>query len=248
MIIDSHVLICDTTIPGETVTAEEIIESMDKLGIARSVVFNLTPFAQVRGHDYSKANEAVAKEIKKFPDRLIGFARTNPWLGEQSLKDLEYAAKQLNFKGLKLHPTIDWFPANAEILNPLVELTIRLRIPILMHTYEPTKSLPTLVGDLAERYPEAKIIMAHMGGSLYFSQAILALKKNDNLLLNTAGVYQPHMIKTAVDKIGAERVIFGSDFPYGNPKIELAKVEASGIEEKQKKLVLGENMARLIGK
>ena len=54
------------------------------------------------------------------------------------------------------------------------------------------------------------------------------------------------MIKTAVDKIGAERVLFGSDFPYGNPKIELAKVEASGIEEKQKKLVLGENMARLI--
>ena len=247
MIFDSHVLILNTPVPGETVTGEEVVEMMDEEKIDKSIVFNLTPFSQVKDHDYSKANEEVAKEVKKFPDRLIGFARTNPWMKEKAVKDLEYAVKVLGLKGLKLHPTIDWFGANSDIVFPLAELCGKLGVPINMHTYEPPKALPALVGDLAEKFPDTKIIMTHMGGSLYFGEAIIVAKNLENLYLNTAGVYQPQIIKIAVDKLGANRIIFGSDFPWGNPKIELAKVEVSGITEEQKELVLGKNLARVLG-
>lgn len=173
-----------------------------------------------------------------------------------------------NSSRTKWETTVDGLYANDPALWPIWETTIELDIPVLCHfgashrhpiTGEPNpRENPEYYAEVLDRFPKLKMIMLHMGVTaayewpeLYQSsrEAGLAFaKSHPNIICDISGNLAYGMpIKDLVESIrevGAERVIWGSDFMWVNPLKELELLLESDLTEKEKRLVLGENAIR----
>jgi hypothetical protein len=101
------------------------------------------------------------------------------------------------------------------------------------------------VANLARRYPEARIIMAHMSGQVESSMNLIAPYKN--VYTDTSGTPIGNgEVRIAVDRLGAERVVFGSDLYGACLASNIGKVLGAGLTPEQFELVMGKNMERLL--
>ncbi|MCS4541475.1 MAG: amidohydrolase family protein [Euryarchaeota archaeon] len=221
-------------------SAEEIVTVMDRLGIDKAVIF---PFNELEpGISFSLANDRTAQSVQKYPDRLIGFARLDPNYKERAVEELERSIKKLGLKGLKLHPTSQNFSLDDPYVLKIIEKTAELKIPVVFDSGK-TLSLPEYIGKLAEQVPDSTIIMAHMRGPNYLEVA----KKFDNIFLGTTGMFAIDKLQKALNTLGAEKLIVGSDSPYIKMEQELKKIDLiPNIKEEEKGLISGENMRKIL--
>lgn len=219
-----------------------MIDMMNKHGIDKIVTFAI---GNIRTSN-SEHNSIIIEEVKKYPDRIIPFIRLNPYFGEEAVKELEYGVKELGFKGLKLHPVGESYPAHDEIVFPLIEKSINLKIPVIIHSHTRNQSQPALIGLLADHFPDATIIMAHLGCTQYLD-AMFVLKHCPNVYADTSCQPWLHRIlKKVIDIAGVERIFYGSDSPLHPMETEMRKVELAGLNEEEMRLVMGENIANLL--
>ena len=224
------------------VTEEEFIKNyMDKYGIDKACVnywsIQCDPHA---GNDY------IASFAKRYPDRIIGFACIIPRWYKTAVQEVERAVKQLNMKGLKLHPAANSYYANSPLVYPVVEKAIEFGLPMLFHSGSDQYSHPHNLGDLAKRYPEATIIMGHIGEEAVL-EGIEVARQYENILLDTTGylnIY--HILHQAIDRVGEDRIVFGTDFVACNPGPEIAKVRDVGLTERQVEKIMGGNIAKVL--
>jgi predicted TIM-barrel fold metal-dependent hydrolase len=233
-IIDSHTHLGTFPLFNVSLDADEMIEIMDQHHINISIVFSLS-------------NELTLNAIKKYPKRLVGLVWVNPHHGISALQDIDKAVKEWNFKGIKMHPLIDSFLPDQDIVYPIMDRALKYRIPVLFHCGHPPWSLPWHFGNIADVYPDVTIILGHMGHGhiVYINGAIEVAKKHDNIILETSAMPMHSKIREAVEKVGEERVIYGSDMPFGHPSFEIRKIEVSGLSKRQLELVLRENSRKI---
>jgi predicted TIM-barrel fold metal-dependent hydrolase len=229
-------------------TVEDLLAIMDGNGI--DSIITCAPYSSIgKERTYDDANRFLVESMSKAPERIIGFLRVNPHLQEHALKSIKDGVKNHGFKGVKVHPRNEAFAINSEELAfPIAELASKLNVPILIHTGEPDTygfAQPTLVGDLADSFPDLTLIIGHMGKRLY-EDAICVARWFENIILETS--FRSHRdIARAVKRVGANRVVYGSDMPFGVPEIEMMKVRLADITPEEKGLVLGDSMARVLG-
>ena len=229
-------------------TVEDLLAIMDGNGI--DSIVTCAPYSSIgKDRTYDDANRFLVESMSKAPERIIGFLRVNPHLQEHALKSIKDGVKNHSFKGIKFHPRNEAFAINSkELIFPLAELASKLKVPFLIHTGEPDTygfAQPTLVGDLADSFPDLTLIIGHMGKRLY-EDAICVARWFENIILETS--FRSHRdIARAVKRVGADRVVYGSDMPFGVPEIEMMKVRLSDITPEEKSLVLGDSMARILG-
>ena len=122
-------------------------------------------------------------------------------------------------------------------------LLIERQLPALIHCGHPIFTLPWSIEELVLRYPEARIILGHMGHGniIYINAAIDEAERNPNVYLETSGMPMHSKIREAVERVGPDRVLYGSDTPFHHPSVELAKVRVSGLPTDLTDRVLGEN-------
>lgn len=105
--------------------------------------------------------------------------------------------------------------------------------------------------EAAAKYPETTFVLSHMGGDTPELEmgTIQGITEGrlDNVLLGTEGVREYWAVQRAVNEIGAEKVVFGSDFPLGHPRMYMALVDALTLTPGQKRLILGGNALRMVG-
>lgn len=215
-------------------SAGELLGKMDEAGVESAVVFGLD-------------NLLVRAAVLKQPKRLVGYVWPNPH-DEGALALVKESVEKWGFRGIKLHPLVHAFlPTDAEVL-PMVEYARKHRIPVAVHSGHPPFSLPWSIGELAELFPEVRIVMLHMGHAhgVYIKAAIDTAKRYDNIVLETSGVSMHSKIKEAVERVGEERVVFGSDYPFHDYSVELQKVRVAGLTESQRELVLYRNAKELL--
>lgn len=260
MKIDSHVVvgpfigkIGEPGYPDVRLSIDELIEILDRAKIDRAVVFPAAEWITDTSISQMQANEAMARDISKYPERLIGFGRVNPYF-KHSLKDAEKMIKDFGFKGLgEFHPIVDCFAANSTIMHPFMEMAEDLNIPIKMHSGMGRAALPSLIGDLASKFPRVTVIMCHMG-CWEWPEAIVVANNVPNIVLeHCAGpsLYprgRYGALKKSVAEVGANRVIWASDEPYCDIFMALREVEACSFTGEQERLVMGENMVRILKK
>ena len=228
-------------------TVGDLLSVMDRDGI--DAVVTCAPYSSI-GEDrtYDEVNSFIAESMKAAPERIIGFIRVNPHLQDHALRSIRVGVEEQGFRGVKFHPRNEAFAINSEELSfPLADLAAKLRVPILIHTGEPDTygfAQPTLVGDLADAFPDLTLIIGHMGKRL-FEDAILVARWFENIVIETS-FRNPGDIARAVKRVGADRVVYGSDMPFGVPEIEMMKVRICDITAEEKEMVLGANMARIL--
>jgi uncharacterized protein len=213
----------------QKISPEGVIANMNRCGVDQGVIFPLT-FMPLNG-EWQRMNDMTAKYVREYPDRLIGFAIINPKEIKDSLKELDRCKRELGFKGLKIHPSMQESFCNSEDLFSIYQFCQDENLPILFHTgaslpsHSDKFSHPVLLDDVAVRFPDLKIIIAHMGRP-YYQDAAFLLRKHKNIYAdicaNEGRVGDTLLLENALSWIkiyadGVKRLLFSSDFPVFDP-------------------------------
>ena len=241
--IDAHIHLQGSDLHHET------LEEGDRLGIRLFVGSSLNSLnPSPTFEEVHKANDDMVNVIRTHRDRVAGYCYVNPRHGQEALKDYRRRMEDQGMIGIKL-----WVATlcNDPLVYPFVEQAIAYRAPILIHAWRKTvgqlhyESTAVHVAELARRYPEARLIMAHLGGQA--ETAINTIANYRNVYTDTSGTpIGAGEVALAVNRLGAERVIFGSDLPYACLASNLGKVLGARLSEREFELVTEGNMAKLL--
>jgi len=198
--------------------------------------------------DFPRQNDDILAAVKAHPDRLLGFVYLNPKHTKTSLDELKRCVRDGPMVGVKL-----WIAhrCSEPELDPIAELATELKVPIFQHTWlktsgnHPGESTPDDLARLATRHPDSQFICGHTGGS--WELAIPAVRAFPNIAVGLGG-FDPTagVTELAVRELGPERVLYGSDAPGRSFASQLAKVTGADLSAQQRKLILGENLKRLL--
>ncbi len=199
--------------------SKQLIDLMDEYEIESTMICDLN-------------NEECYQASLSNPRRIYGCVYVNPL--EEDAIDLIHAYVKKGFKAIKLQPLRHAYCADSEILDPILDIAESYSIPVCIHSGHPPYSLPWQIGLLAERHPNCKILMIHMGHGhgVYIDAALKMARKYSNIYLEMSGMPMHTKIKEAYDTVGENRILFGTDGPFHHPSVEIQKVLMSGVDEK----------------
>jgi len=229
---------------------EAFIDLMDEAGIDYSVILaELAPITSGIA-----ANEDVSRFCARSP-RLIPFASIDPNTSQKPVDELEELVHNQGFKGLKLYPTYQHFYPNDSKIYPLYAKAQELDIPVLLHigssifTGSRLKYAdPVYLDDVAVDFPKLKLLQAHSGRPFWYEKALALARLHENLYMEVSGLPPQNLLTyfPELERI-AHKVIYGSDWPGVTTfKENIIAVQGLDITEKAKKMILGENAARLL--
>lgn len=251
MIWDLHCHIAGANLDGATPERRlsRLVAVADRFGIERLCVSMGMKFSRDPSPEtIRKQNDEVLRAITKFPDRSFGFVYLNPKHVSASLAELERCVAAGPMVGVKL-----WTAqrASAAELDPIIKRAAELKAVIIQHTWykaggnNPGESTPDDFVQLAERHPTVSLICGHTGGD--WELGIRAIRDLPNVYADLAGSDPvAGFTEMAVAQLGAEKVLFGSDAPGRSIASQLGKVYGANINKSDKKLILGENLKRLM--
>ncbi len=239
MIVDFHAHLGSDK-DGKSQSLSGLKKLMQENGIDFAVVF---PFDE-KEDSLEKASRALLIYSGNDP-RLIPFLRFDPnSMTERSLDSL----LSHGFRGVKLHPRSQNFDPLDKRYFGLYRLVEERNIPVLFHTRkEPMPySDPDRIIELAKYFPRMIIILGHFAA--YSGSVIEKMKSYKNVYLEISGPYStPERIEAVAKELGYDRILFGSDAPYFNPRDESRKVYETRLTDEAKRAILGGNAARLLG-
>ncbi len=213
----------------------------------------------VKGLPARQRNEQLSKLIRMHPQKFIGFAGFNPAQGEEAVADIEYAIKELGFKGLKTVPSMLELDINDRAYYPCYAKAQELRVPITIHTgasalimgFRVKHCEPLMVDDVAFDFPDLKIICAHMGSHQFMDvHSMLVRHRNvyaDLCFWPLHPLYRDLIPWRLLEETVPDKLLLGSDYPCGQTSKEAVEaVQALPISDHFKARILGENAARLL--
>ncbi len=236
---------------------DDLIASMDDSGVDISVCAG---FGWTDPEVAREANDYNLEAAKAHPDRLIAFCSVNPVWGEDAVAEVR-RCHEAGAKGIgELHPDSQGIlDADMAALAPVFDTARELDMPILMHASEPVGHgypgkgtvTPDLLMILVNAFPNNTFIFSHFGGGLLFYGLMPEVKSAlKNVYFDSAAfpfLYRPEVFDVAARSIGADRILFASDFPLVPQKRALEEFDQSGLSSEQSRLVQGMNAAKLLG-
>lgn len=196
--------------------------------------------------DYRPNNRELYKAIKDRPE-FLGVAGINPHYGNEMLDEVRTAATEWGFRGIKFMPLKQDFVCTDGILKPYMDLARELGLYVTIHT-GPNESQPIKARPLAAAYPEVPILLDHMGMRSWVKQAIDLAQAYPNVYLLTTVIAaaEPFRVRMAVDALGPERVIFGSNSPTSIPAMNAEGIRRLELGKETEALIFHENARRVL--
>lgn len=182
----------------------------------------------------SQDNASTLIAYQEYPEQFIPLVWVDPLRGAESLLEARNLLEKHGFYGLKMHPLFDAYVADAAIVDPFMDLAAELSVPVFIHCGHPPFSLPWSIALLAERYPQVKVVMVHMGHGhgVYIEGSLAMARRLPNLYLETSGMPMGSKIYEAYATVGSDRIFFGIDSPFHHPSVEIQKVLSCGLSAK----------------
>jgi predicted TIM-barrel fold metal-dependent hydrolase len=213
---------------------------MDKYGIAASVIMPASGLY----YSFEEGNEEVLAAIRKYPQKLIGMCVVNP-LKDNAIVELKKRLDE-GMRGLKLYPPSHNYDADNKIVDPLMAILAEREMPVMYHINGQHTS-PQMMANLAERNPSTKIIMAHLTN---IEAKIEVAARHDNLYIETCTSTDepepPHeMLRKAVNTLGSDHILFGTDFPLLYPLPQLGYILDADLSSEDKRKILYLNAKKL---
>jgi predicted TIM-barrel fold metal-dependent hydrolase len=238
-------------VPGPTIEdrTRQILEYADRMGVQRLVFFMGWPWSRnPQPDDFRRQNDQVLEALRKWPDRLFGFAYLSGHHPRESLQEIERCIANGPMIGIKL-----WVARRCsnEALDPIIARCGELKAAIYQHTWLKAQgnlegeSTPMDLALLAARHATVPIICGHTGGD--WTRGIRAIRANKNVSIGIGGSEPTSgFVEMAVRELGPERVIYGSDAGGRSFSSQLAKVYGAEITDDAKRLILGQNLQRML--
>jgi len=216
-----------------------------RTGIEHMIIFSVatTP------HQVSSINHFIADEANKSGGTLTGLGTVHPASADMTA-DLDEIVS-LGLKGIKIHPDFQRTAADNESYMKVYEYC-EGRLPVLIHCGDSRNdfSNPRRIAHIAESFPHLKIIGAHLGGWSVWDEAIEKLPAYDNLYVDSSSSFaflgRERFIKT-LRAYGAEKTLFGTDYPMWDPDKEVSNLLSSGLSGDELEMIMHKNAEKLFG-
>ena len=227
-------------------TYSALRQSMKEAGVDISVVL---PIASRLGNNPSLNNNAKAI----CSEDLISFGSVFPEEPEV-FKQIDYAW-ELGLKGLKFHPDFQEFYFSDKHIIDVISYALDKGFIVTVHVgIDPALrdlvySTPQMVKHLVDKVNSEKLVLAHLGGHLYWDE-VLEYVAGSNCYLDTAlvtGAINPQKLKKIMDKHGYDRILYGSDSPYGSQKISVDTITGLKLLEDNIDKIMYKNALKLLG-
>jgi len=221
--------------------AEGMLKPMDKMGVQQACISAIASI----GPDYKLGNDLVAKAVKEHPERFIGYAVVNPNYPWDMEAELKRCFRELGMRAIKLHTELHGYPIDGPNYRPALEYANSNRLVVLSHGW----GSPETLERLSQEYPGANLIVAHGGAwnGRSPNRILQIAKTRSNVFLDTAGslVYLGGL-EQLVKEVGAEKVLYGSDFPFQDSYAMMGGIIYAKISDEDKEKILGLNTANLL--
>ncbi len=237
-------------------TADDLIVSMDRAGIARSVILNIG----WRSHDLCvRTNDYILESAAKWPDRIVPFCMLQPALPELALRELDRCAAGGAVGIGELRPDLQGYSlADTLLLEPLAAAAAHHQLILLTHVSEPVGHVYPGKGTITPEqpyafacaFPELTLVCAHWGGGLPFYALMPEVAAAmPNVYFDTAAthyLYRPGVFEIVSHLVGTDRILFGSDYPLIRQRLALEKVEEAHLGHDAQQAVLWRNAVSVL--
>jgi predicted TIM-barrel fold metal-dependent hydrolase len=232
-----------------TRTFEEFVAYLDRTGVDRGIINSQRCQQNGTPAEFIAGNREVARYVEKYKGRFLGACVVNPLFIDEALREMETCRKQFGFVWVGelcnyMKPSYQYTIKEFEML---VKQTVELGMVLDCHT-----ELEEME-HIARSSPKATIVFPHFGDDREYDhifKRIDLVAQNPNCYLDTSGYGHDRvgMLEYAVKKIGADRVLFGSDFSINCPATVIARINNAFITEEQKRKILSGNLKALLKK
>ncbi|MSR60762.1 MAG: hypothetical protein EXS05_24500 [Planctomycetaceae bacterium] len=194
-------------------------------------------------------NEEAARIVAQTPG-LKQYVVIDPQRPE-TYAQADEMLKQPQCVGIKLHPEEHGYPIRDHAA-PLFEFASARKAIVLTHISEQNSLCEDFV-PRANRFPEVKLILAHIGCGWDndVTHQVRAIQKSQhgNVFADTSSArsIMPNLIEWAVKEVGAERVLFGTDTPLYSTAMQRARIDHADLSDADKRLILRDNAVKLFG-
>lgn len=239
---------------AKLVGAVALIEQMDRSGVDKTVVFGF-PWNDpelMRLH-----NDYVGEAASRFPDRLLPFVCVDPKVSQAAEEVERCLAGGMRGVGELAFYTEVLDSSVVGVLEPIASSCRHHRVPLMIHTNErvghwyPGKAEASLkvIYELIRAFPDNRFILCHWGGGLFVYELLKreAREVLSRVAYDTAAspfLYDPGIFAVAVKIVGAERILFGSDYPLIPPERYFAEMAAAGLTEEEQGWIKGRSASK----
>ena len=189
------------------------------------------------------SNDAALALRNKYGNKFIPGFMVHPKFPEESIEELKRAESNgINLIG-ELVPYAYKWQYNDDGFEAILDYTDSKDFVYSMHTTD-----LEVMRNIAKNHKNTQFVFAHPGEQSQLLKHIEVIKECDNVYLDLSGtgLFRYGMLKHLVREVGAERILFGSDYPICNPGMYIAGVEFEKIKDNEKELIFSGNAKRLL--
>jgi predicted TIM-barrel fold metal-dependent hydrolase len=222
-----------------------MIRIMDRCGIQKTV---LSPNLGWQS-DFVLANTMMLQAVKAHRGRLYGACAVNGHYPELSLDELNRCFQERYVVMIKIHPAGTKCRLDDRRMERIYDFAARRKLFILAHTWldKDPYGNQDLFASVAKSRPDILWIMGHSGGPYGSAHAVELAREIPNIFLDIALSMCPaRQIEFFVKELGAERVLFGTDNPFIDPRPQIGRVGLARITHQDKVNIFGANARRYI--
>jgi hypothetical protein len=195
-------------------------------------------------------------------NRFVGRSRGGPLLGfgtvhpDLPVEDNLASLRANGIGGVKLHSLFQGFAYDDRRVWDILD-AFGSEIAVIAHVgaggdrESNERATPGMIRDIVRQFPDLRLIACHFGGYHKLEEAEADLL-GENVYLETSwpptlATLAPERVRDIIGRHGADRIVFGSDWPMADPAAEIAAIRALGLSDDDTEGVLGGNFARLMG-
>ena len=223
----------------------ELLRAAEAYHIDKLFVSGLNSMPNPSEEQAAEVNQAVWQFKKEQPGLVEGYVYVSPE-HPGALESIRRGIEDWGFVGVKL-----WMASLCDDprVFPVVEQCIEYRAPILIHSFHkavgqlPFETTGEHVANLARRYPQARILMAHLGGNAY--HGLPAIRDCPNVWTDIcSSIVRGDSLSYALELLGEDRILFGTDMP-GSYLVNQGQVEELAVSDRVKEKIFYRNACKL---
>ena len=237
-------------------TAEDLVAEMDASGVDATVTFS---FGWSDAGLIEEMNSYVIDATRRYPKRIYGMAVLQPTAGLRAVRELERcaAAGMIGLGELMPHGQ-GYKLSDIDLLTPFMEIVRQHQLLVLSHCSEPIGHVYPGKGNVILQdivtfltaFPDVRFIAAHWGGGLPFYCLMPEIQRIASHVwydtAATAYLYRNTILPVVADLVGADRILFASDYGLLRQRRIIDYIAQSGLSSEAVEMVLGGNAQNLL--
>ena len=191
-------------------------------------------------------NARIEKYMAKYPDKVKGYFSWNPNYYADYLANIGKVLTTKNYIGFKFLPVYHNVSLSDERYLPALEMADKYNLIVLSHTWGNTGCSPKEVKGILEKYKNLQFMFGHSSPN-ELDAAIELVQKHDNAYLDLCDIHRHSgIVDKMVEKVGSEKVLFGTDLPWYDPNYCIGSILCAKISDDEKENIFHKNAERML--